>query len=325
VLETAIWWNRLPVTDRFQVAHKKVEKKLFHVLWNQRKRNRPMSLYHVMKLSASEAIALRPGHTFRRNRFTLIELLVVVAIIGILVALLLPALARSREMARRTLCRSNLRQWGILAYGFADDNQGRFQVVHDANGGGAYGTVAGLMHLNSARVWWGEWANGHAWDTFAEYGMTALLAQCPSNAIQSGYAVGRKVPFDIYWNEGGWGNILHIGYQWVGGSWSHSSMPLGPRQDMNNASLRKVAAGASDDGLSEKIMAADIVARVWGGKLEASHMQYSSDPLNKPAYQNVLYADGHVVGHGEDYYPGPNPTAYNKSCAGQDWQIALFW
>ncbi len=285
-----------------------------------------MSPDHTMKLSASETIARRTLQAYRRRRFTLIELLVVVVIISVLAALLMPALGRSREMARRTLCRSNLRQWGVIGHNFAlDDKQGRFPVVHDANGGGAYGTVAGLMHLYRAKVWYGEWVNGHAWDTFAEYGMTPLLAQCPSNAIQSGYAVGRKVPFGIYWNEGGWGIILHIAYQWVGGSWNRSEMPLGPRQNMNNAALRKVAARASDDGLSEKIMAADIVARVWGGRLEASHMQYSSDPLNKPAYQNVLYADGHVVGHGEDYYPGSNPTASNQSCAGQNWQIALFW
>ncbi|MBI4025863.1 MAG: type II secretion system protein [Verrucomicrobia bacterium] len=54
--------------------------------------------------------------------FTLVELLVVIAIISILAALLLPALSRTRELGRRTICMNNLRQVGIAVQMYANDN-----------------------------------------------------------------------------------------------------------------------------------------------------------------------------------------------------------
>ncbi len=62
----------------------------------------------------------------QRKGFTLIELLVVIAIIAILAAILLPALARAREAARRASCASNLKQWGIIFKMYAGEANGKF-------------------------------------------------------------------------------------------------------------------------------------------------------------------------------------------------------
>lgn len=135
---------------------------------------------HRMRIQTRPRIMGKPRVFGGRSAFTLIEILVVVAIIGLLVAVLMPALKQARELSKAVVCLSHLEQLGVALKVYSHDSKGVFPWA----GSFRFSLMEGKYYVGYEKTdpTWIDWGQVNIGVLFPRYvGNTTDLYYCPNN------------------------------------------------------------------------------------------------------------------------------------------------